>query len=49
MEIETTYRGKPLSQYTKEELIKIIEEMAKMDWRHQQRLRRDLDIMMGTR
>lgn len=30
MKIESTYRGKALSEYSKEELIKIVEELGNM-------------------
>ena len=30
--VETTYRGRPLSLFSKEELIRIIDEMAKAEW-----------------
>ena len=43
------YRGKPLTDYTKEELIEIVKELGRTWLRDQAQHKKDLDMLVPTR
>ncbi len=44
MQVEAHWKGKPLSQMTKDELIKALEQLGEMHWLQEETRRHDLDV-----